>query len=92
MPATERTTQKADRAEPGLAREAVLRRKRRDAARLLPILGVFLLVSPFIDLFAGPARIAGLPLPAVYVFAVWFGLIAATARLARRLAADDDLG
>lgn len=58
----------------------------RDAAVLLPVLGLVLLVPPLVTLFAS-ARIgiAGVPLVVVYVFGTWLGLIAAAALLARRL-------
>lgn len=58
----------------------------RDAARLLPVLGLVLLMPPVITLFAASrAELAGVPLLVVYVFGTWIGLIAAAARLARRL-------
>ncbi len=72
-----------------LARTALDLRKRRDAARALPLAGVFLLASPFLDLFAAPLRVFGIPLGVAYVFAVWLTLIGAAALLAGRLADDD---
>ena len=58
----------------------------RDAARLLPAIGLFLLLPPVIAPFAAPVDIAGVPLLVVYLFAVWLGLIVAAALLARALA------
>jgi hypothetical protein len=58
----------------------------RDAASLLPVLGVFLLMPPIITLFAARADVAGVPLIVVYLFGVWLALIACAALLARRLA------
>jgi NADH:ubiquinone oxidoreductase subunit 6 (subunit J) len=43
----------------------------RDAATLLPIVAAVLLLPPFILIFATPARVGGIPLVVVYVFAVW---------------------
>ncbi|MEO8204254.1 MAG: hypothetical protein ABI630_10340 [Betaproteobacteria bacterium] len=57
----------------------------RDAAVLLPVLGLVLLMPPVITLFVGNTFVMGVPLIVVYVFSVWLGLIAATALLARRL-------
>ena len=58
----------------------------RDAAALLPLLGLVLLVPPLVTLFArSQLSIAGVPLIVVYVFATWIGLIAAAAALARKL-------
>lgn len=68
-----------------LAERAMERRKREDAALLVPLLGVVLLMSPFLNIFAGFERIAGLPAAYVYVFTVWAGLILLTRKLARRL-------
>lgn len=78
--------------EPALAREARLRRRRLDAAAALPVLGAVLFLTPLADVFAGAARVAGLPLGAVYIFGAWLGLVVATARLARGLAAQDGDG
>lgn len=58
----------------------------RDAAVLLPILGLALLVPPVITLFAkAQLGVAGVPLVVVYVFTTWIALIAAAAALARKL-------
>ena len=56
-----------------------------DAATLLPLLGVFLLMPPIITLVVGGAGIDGVPLIVVYVFGVWLALIVCAAFLARRL-------
>ncbi|HET6599287.1 MAG TPA: hypothetical protein VFG60_04925 [Burkholderiaceae bacterium] len=60
----------------------------RDAAVLLPLLGLFLLMPPIIALFVQPVTIAGVPLIVAYVFGVWLALVAAAAWLARTLPAD----
>lgn len=57
----------------------------QSAAVLVPVLGVFLLMPPFVTLFIGPARPFGIPLIAAYVFGVWAALLIAAAVLARRL-------
>lgn len=58
----------------------------RDAAAVLPVLAVFLLMPPVITLFAGAHTVWGVPLIVVYLFGVWLALIVAAALLARRLA------
>jgi hypothetical protein len=58
----------------------------RDAARLLPLVGLFLLLPPVIAPFAVTVDLAGVPLVVLYLFAVWLGLIVAAALLARALA------
>jgi hypothetical protein len=58
----------------------------RDAARLLPVIGLFLLLPPVIAPFAAPVDVAGVPLLVLYLFAVWLGLIVAAMRLSRALA------
>lgn len=90
MAEPEGETQGSARVGPPLAREALARRKLRDAAVALPLAGIALLASPLLDVVASSGRILGLPVGAVYVFGAWFALIAVAARLARRLAADED--
>jgi hypothetical protein len=58
----------------------------RDAAVLLPVLGLVLFMPPVITLFAAAgAGVAGVPLVVVYVFGTWLGVIIAAAALSRRL-------
>ena len=64
-------------------------RRVQAAALLLPLVGLFLLVPPFITLFAGPVRVFGVPLIVVYLFTVWAALAVAAALLARRLPPTD---
>lgn len=59
----------------------------RDAAVLLPLLGLFLLMPPIIGLFALPVTVAGMPLIVAYVFGVWLALVVVAALLARALPA-----
>lgn len=58
----------------------------REAARLLPLAGLFLVLPPLITLFAVPVDVAGVPLLVLYFFAVWLGLVLAAALLGRALA------
>jgi hypothetical protein len=62
----------------------------QNAAVLVPLVGLFLLMPPFISLFGAPVRLFGLPLIVLYMFGVWAALIALTWWLARRLAAAGD--
>ena len=57
----------------------------REAAVLLPLVGLFLLLPPLIGLFAAPLDIGGVPLVVLYLFAVWLGLVIAAMRLGRGL-------
>jgi hypothetical protein len=59
--------------------------KAPDAAVVLPVFGMFLLLPPVISLFAAPVAIWGIPLIVLYVFGAWAGLIGCAALLARRL-------
>lgn len=69
--------------------QAVISRRVQAAALLLPLLGVFLLMPPFVSLFGGPTRVFGVPLVVFYLFAVWVALTVAAALLARRLPLSD---
>lgn len=67
-----------------LARAVYRRRRLRDAARLLPLVGFFLLILPMLwQLPDGPGR------DVVYIFVVWAGLIAGAAILAPGLGGRD---
>lgn len=68
-----------------LARESYRRRRTMDAARLLPVLGVFLFLLPRLWTTGGPTGGATAS-EGLYVFGVWAGLILAAVVLARRLA------
>lgn len=61
----------------------------QNLAVLLPLLGVFLLMPPFVTLFASEARPWGVPLVVAYVFGVWVVLLAAAALLSRVLVPAD---
>ena len=59
--------------------------KTRDRAALLPIIGLLLLIPPLADVFQLDARIGGIPVTALYLFAVWGLLIVGAAVLSRKL-------
>lgn len=67
------------------------RQKARDAALLLPLFGLLLLMPPFVGLLKGVAGFAGIPAIALYVFVIWAALISAGFLLSRRLAEQQDL-
>jgi hypothetical protein len=62
----------------------------QNLAVLVPLIGLFILMPPFISLFTAPLTVFGLPLVVVYLFGVWAALIVFTGLLARRLANTDD--
>ncbi|MGO1118835.1 hypothetical protein ACTL6U_09025 [Rhodovibrionaceae bacterium A322] len=59
--------------------------KLRDAAILLPLLGLFLLMPPAIGLFGNATALTGVPLIVLYIFGVWLVLIYLAYRLSLRL-------
>ncbi|WP_316014340.1 hypothetical protein [Roseobacter sp. HKCCA0434] len=61
------------------------RRRRYDAAVLLPLLGAITMLPPVIGLFAAPIRIAGVPLIVLWLFGSWLVGILAIWRLSRLL-------
>ena len=75
-----------------LARAPYRRRRLRDAARLLPVLGLFLLLLPL--LWAPDSRMALEAGDVIYFFAVWLGLVLLAAAFAAGLrggeGAEDD--
>jgi hypothetical protein len=62
----------------------------RSAAVLVPVAGAFLLLPPFLPLFAAPVRVFGLPLIVLYIFGVWALLVLLTWAITRRLPPDAD--
>ncbi len=67
------------------AADRVRDRRAQTFATFAPLLGLFLLMPPFIHIFAGPGVLLGVPVIVVYLFGVWAALIAAAALIARRL-------
>lgn len=57
-----------------------------DAALLLPVLGALLFLPPLVGVFSTDARLFGVPLIVVWLFAAWGFLILLAWRLSRRLA------
>ena len=74
-----------------LARIPYRRRRLRDAARLLPVFGAFLLVLPVMwsPPDAGARRLSG---DVVYFFVIWALLVLIAAAFARGLSAGDAAG
>ena len=62
----------------------------QDAAVVVPLAGLLLLMPPFMSLFAAPVSVLGIPLVVLYMFGVWAALVLLTWWLARRLAASVD--
>lgn len=60
-------------------------RRLRDAAFMLPIVGILLLVPPWIRILDQEARVFGVPVLLVGLFGLWAIGIALTAALATRL-------
>ncbi|MHC0054469.1 hypothetical protein [Actibacterium sp. D379-3] len=73
-----------------LARQSYRARRIMDAARLLPILGLFLFLLPLLRQSGDGGEGGGLSAQLVYLFSVWLALIAAAAALARRLRGAED--
>lgn len=72
-----------------LAPHGYRQRRLRDAARLLPLMAVFLIILPMLwgEETSDIRQTGG---DGIYLFAVWFLLIIAAAILARRLSGETD--
>lgn len=70
-----------------LARASYRRRRLRDAARLLPIVGGFLLLLPILWMPDGRINLTAADI--IYFFAVWLLLIVIAAAFARGLRGGD---
>jgi len=71
------------------ADQALALRKRRDAAALLPLVGLALLCPPVAQIFAIEGTVLGIPVTVAYVFLVWAGLILGAGLLARGLRVEE---
>jgi len=81
----------SDNAASFTERDRVTQRKRktREVAAFLPILGVILLLTPLVSAFTQSTRMDGIPNAVLYIFGVWFVLIGLTRLLAPRLQRDN---
>lgn len=70
--------------------ERLSRQRLRSAAVVLPFLGAFLLLPPFLPLFTARVQLLGVPLIVVYIFGVWAALIALAWWLARRIGGEPE--
>ena len=70
-----------------LARASYRRRRLRDAARLLPIVGGFLLLLPILWMPDGRIKLTAGDI--IYFFAVWLALIVVAAVFSRGLRVGD---
>ena len=66
------------------------RRKTRDRAMIVLLIGIVLLMPPVAGIFELETRILGLPATLLYLFVVWACLIASTAALSRTLQSGED--
>lgn len=66
-------------------------RRNRTHERLVALflLGVLLLLPPFLQVFNRPVRVLGIPVLYLYIFVAWGVLIALAAAVVRRIAIDD---
>jgi hypothetical protein len=75
-----------DRSPPEADSPPRLKPRRAQAlAAVAPVFGTFLLMPPFITVFAAPETVFGVPLILAYLMAVWVGLIFTAWRLSGRL-------
>lgn len=72
-----------------LARESYRQRRLRDAARMLPVVGVVCWMLPLLWRREGDTH-GGMAAAVAFVFVAWLVLIVATALIARRIAPDAD--
>lgn len=72
-----------------LARSSYRQRRLRDAARVLPLVGVVAFLIPLLWLRRAGAEPAATSSVLLYLFGCWLLLIVATFVLSRRIRADD---
>ena len=62
-----------------------MRRRWQDAAFVIPVFAVLVMLPPFLNLFAVRRMVFGLPLEVVYLFTIWAALVGCGVVLSRRL-------
>ena len=62
-----------------------MRRRWQDAAFVIPVFAVLVMLPPFLNLFAVRRMVFGLPLEVVYLFTIWAVLVGCGVMLSRRL-------
>ncbi|MEM0923070.1 MAG: hypothetical protein AAGF44_03030 [Pseudomonadota bacterium] len=72
------------------ARHERLSRRTRDRAAVMLILGVLLVMPPFVGILASDARIGSVPVTLLALFGLWAALIVMAWRLSRVLGAAPD--
>lgn len=73
-----------------LAERAFRRRRRQDAAFVLPLFGVVIFITPIFTIFTKDVSIFGAPLPFLFIFGFWFLLIILARRMSRLLTKGDE--
>ena len=73
-----------------LAERAFRRRRRQDAALVLPIFGVVVFITPIFTIFTKDVLVFGAPLPFLFIFGFWFLLILLARRMSRLLSKGDE--
>jgi len=79
-----------DKRPPDLAERAFRRRRRQDAALVLPLFGVAIFITPIFTIFTKDVLIFGAPLPFLFIFGFWFLLIVLARRMSRLLTKGDE--
>lgn len=75
---------------PDRANQHLIRRKTRDRSIALLIAGAVLLTPPLAGVSLIDGSLGGVPIPLIYVFAVWILLIVGASLLSRPLTESDD--
>jgi len=81
-----------DKSPPDLAERAFRRRRRQDAALVLPLFGVVIFITPLFSIFIKDILVFGAPLAFLYIFGAWILLIVLARRMSRLLTKGDEGG
>lgn len=70
---------------PDLAERAFRRRRRQDAALVLPLFGIAVFITPIFGILTKNLTLFGAPLPFLFIFGFWLLLIVLAFRMSRLL-------
>lgn len=79
-----------EKSAPDLAERAFRRRRRQDAALVLPIFGVAIFITPLFTIFTKDILVFGAPLAFLFIFGAWIMLIVLARRMSRILTKGDE--
>lgn len=78
------------KASEDLANRSLRSRRVRDMSAFLPIAGIFVFMTPIMRVFSVEFSALGVPVPFLFLFGCWIGLIFLSWRLSLKISQETD--